>query len=174
MIIDKTTARILSDSDDIENHPNGIIVNDIDWKPGHINPATGQPQGFHDARLAGGVIDGEWQEHKDSDGHTIWEEAAPQDELDAIALEKARRELTAAADGYVNSVAREHRYKDIHAVGIYQGQGNPFKAEADALGLFAGEVWKYMEQLEQDVLSNARSIPTVEELMAELPKYMGP
>lgn len=104
----------------------------------------------------------------------LWEEAAPQAELDAIALEKAKQTLTRIADEYVNSVAREYRYKDIHAVGIYQGEGNHFKAEADALGLFAGMVWAHMEQIEQDVIGGNRTIPAEAELLAELPIYQGP
>lgn len=76
-----------------------------------------------------------------------------------------------AVQDHVDTQARSLRYDGINAIGKYLGYTNPFKAECEALGLWAANVWIVAEQIEADVLSGSRLQPTIDEVLLELPTY---
>ena len=54
----------------------------------------------------------------------------------------------------------------------YAGYKNAFQIEAQALAVWASECWVAAGQIEADVQSGARDMPTANEVLAELPKYI--
>jgi len=87
---------------------------------------------------------------------------------------KQAHALTSAVSNLLDTKAQEFRYDDMKSARSYAGYVNDFQAEALSLGQWASACWKYMDGVEADVLAQTRTIPTVDELLAELPAYTPP
>lgn len=72
---------------------------------------------------------------------------------------------------YLNTKAKELRYNDIVSARSYAGYDNAFQAEALKLSQWSSKCWEVAGQIEQDVLTGKRNMPTVEELISELPTF---
>ena len=81
--------------------------------------------------------------------------------------------ISNAIQNHLDTKAQSLRYDNINAIGKYVGYANDFQAEAESLGAWASSCWKVAEQIEVDVQSGARVMPTVDEVLAELPAYQG-
>lgn len=74
-----------------------------------------------------------------------------------------------AIDNHLNLIARQYRYDSIHTACSYASVENPFQAESQMFVKWRGNVWAHCYQVMNDVKSGARQIPSLEELIAELP-----
>ncbi len=84
-------------------------------------------------------------------------------------------ELTGAVQSYLDNFAKTRLYDDIHsACGYYNDPDPVFAEEAAYCVRMRSEVWKAGYAIMNDVLQGKRGIPTVEELLAELPKLEWP
>ena len=103
--------------------------------------------------------------------------------------------LTTAVEETLDTKAQEFRYDDIKSARSYTGYLNAYQAEATTLAVWASECWSYMDTLEANLLNTKEVIvdtvttiepdpikteiewvdfmPTVDELLASLPVYVG-
>jgi len=100
----------------------------------------------------------------------------------ADAIEQARAELTKAIENLLNTTAKEFRYDDIKSARASAGvplDGTESDAEVAihneslTLAKWDRAVWAKSTEIEAAVLAGTRTMPTVEELLSELPKYNG-
>lgn len=54
----------------------------------------------------------------------------------------------------------------------YAGYTNPFQTEAQKLAVWASDCWVVAGTIEADVKAGLRPMPTVAEVIAELPAYV--
>jgi len=102
----------------------------------------------------------------------------PQELIDILARDEAQAKTKAqqkafndAVQNHLDTKAQSLRYDNINAIGKYVGYENDFQAEAEALGAWASSCWKVAGQTEADVQAGVRTMPTVDEVLAELPSY---
>lgn len=96
-----------------------------------------------------------------------------QEFTDAELLAQAQQEFSDTIQQHLDSKAKEFRYDSMNSARSYAGYANAFQAEAIALGTWASNCWVYAGQVEADVLAGTRTMPTKEELLLELPSYIG-
>ena len=86
-------------------------------------------------------------------------------------VEQIVAEYEASIQLHIDSVCQNKGYTNCDSIAKYLVNGNPFKDECEALSLWIANVWVYSYQVLQDVEDGVRPIiPTVEELIAELPE----
>ena len=72
---------------------------------------------------------------------------------------------------HLDSKAQSFGFDDIKSARTYTGFNNPFKSIAIKLAKWSAGVWFKAEQIKQEVAKGKRNMPTVEELLNELPKF---
>ena len=95
----------------------------------------------------------------------------PQEELDAMAadkLEEAKRTLTRAVEAMLDESSRSRKYFSILSECSYIGSPT-FGPEAQVTSNWRDAVWLKVYEIEDDVVNGVVPIPTVDELLAELP-----
>ncbi len=79
-------------------------------------------------------------------------------------------QLTAAVQAYMDSTAQTRGYDNIHTACSYSNSTDHiFAAEGQACLQWRDKVWRKCYTLLDEVKAGTRGIPTVEELVAELP-----
>ncbi len=86
-------------------------------------------------------------------------------------LRKQQKAFNDAIQIHLDTQAQSLRYDNINAIGKYVGYENDFQAEAEALGAWASSCWKVAGEIEADVKAGNRDMPTVDEVLAELPVF---
>ncbi|MDR2195579.1 MAG: hypothetical protein LBE50_03095 [Gallionellaceae bacterium] len=87
-----------------------------------------------------------------------------------LSFEQMQAAMIAAVQAHMDETAGTHGYDNVFTLVSYVGSTNPtFAAEAQAGLEWRDAVWAYCYQALDDVLSEAREIPTVQELIEELP-----
>ena len=71
----------------------------------------------------------------------------------------------------LDSEAMRHRYDDMKSVRSYTGFENVFQTEAIALATWGSSCWEKAGLIEYEVQHGIRPMPTVAEVLAELPVY---
>lgn len=74
-----------------------------------------------------------------------------------------------AIENHINTTVKARGYNSQDSIAKYLVSGNPFYAECTAISLWIGSVWVYSHQVQADVMAGTRTMPTIEELIAELP-----
>ena len=83
--------------------------------------------------------------------------------------------LTQAVQSYLDSKAQERNYDNIHTACTYINSSDPiFASEASALLLWRDKVWRECYSILDDVKAGRKPIPSVSELLAELPSFSWP
>jgi len=97
----------------------------------------------------------------------------PTPEEQQAALQK---EFTDAVQLRLDTFAKTRRYDDIgSAIGKYANSHVPkYKAESDYCAWALSETWITCEGIMNDVLLGIRPVPSLDELMAELPDLVWP
>ena len=90
----------------------------------------------------------------------------PQEEIIATTA-KAMEE---GIENHINNTVKAKGYNSQDSIAKYLVQGNQFYDECTTISLWIGSVWIYAHQVQADVLAGTRTMPTIEELIAELPK----
>jgi len=86
-------------------------------------------------------------------------------------LDDYKKSLNSKIQILLNRQALNLGYDNINSIGKYIGYDNPYREQAEGLGTWTANVWATAEQIQQDVLNGDREMPTVDEVLAELPKY---
>ena len=90
-------------------------------------------------------------------------------------LASTKSRLTSAIQSMLDETAKERGYDNILSLCTYATSTNAkFAAEGQAAVEWRDEVWAKGYAILADVESGARAIPTVDELLAELPNFVWP
>ena len=85
-------------------------------------------------------------------------------------IQEIQAQLTAAVQAYMDSTAQTRGYDNIHTACSYSNSTDPiFAAEGQACLQWRDMVWRKCYNILAEVQAGSRDIPTVEELIAELP-----
>lgn len=107
------------------------------------------------------------------DGQLYKAGEAPQkspEELQAEAQAAMQAEFTAAIQQRLDAFAQERGYDNIMSACSYFGSNNArFKAEADRAIQLRDDTWDVCYAILDAVLSGERPVPTLDEVLAELP-----
>ena len=108
--------------------------------------------------------------------YTISQEAPPKRELTPEQqFAKIKKERLKAVDDYMDRTVRERGYDNIAKCVTYEGDIDPiFNAEGTAAKQWRSRVYRKCYEILAEVESGIRSIPTAEEVIAELPKLVWP
>ena len=81
--------------------------------------------------------------------------------------------ISRAIQEHLDTKVQEFRYDNMMSARSYAGYSNPFQSEAQALALWCADCWAKAGEIEADVEAGNRELPTVDEVIAELPVYNG-
>ena len=86
-------------------------------------------------------------------------------------VDEIKKRLTDGVENYMNSVVQERNYDNITTcIGrYYNSPVDKFRLEAQAVNVWVSEVWVKCYAILDEVLAGTREIPTLEELINELP-----
>jgi hypothetical protein len=76
-----------------------------------------------------------------------------------------------AIQTHLDTKAKEFRYDNMMSARSYAGYDNPFQAEAQRLAVWASNCWVKAGEIEADVQAGNREMPTIDEVLSELPIY---
>lgn len=79
-----------------------------------------------------------------------------------------------AVQSHLNAAAKARGYDDIKSAALRAGYPGPFHAEGVVYATWMDACWAHCYQVLAAVQSGSRSIPTVAELIAELPVLVLP
>lgn len=98
--------------------------------------------------------------------------ANPANYLNYITYDKAIQDrLAEAAQQFMDNAVQQRNYDNIQSVCTYVTSTNPkFKAEAEACVAWRDAVWTRCYAIMDDCMAGKRTIPTPDELIAELPE----
>jgi len=91
-------------------------------------------------------------------------------ETDTLIKEK-KIAFNNAIQTHLDSKAKEFRYDNMMSARSYAGYDNPFQAEAQKLAVWASNCWVKAGAIEADVEAGKRDMPTIDEVLSELPVY---
>jgi hypothetical protein len=84
-------------------------------------------------------------------------------------FEQVKQSFIGAVQEHLDNEAQALGYDNIVSACSYAGANNPFQAEGQSFVAWRGEVWAYCHGVIAEVVASTRPIPTVAELIAELP-----
>lgn len=102
----------------------------------------------------------------DSDGDVDADDIMALDKEQAYAL-KIKRDTTYAIQALLDAKAKEYHYDNIHMTCGWAGKLD----DATALRDWGTFCWLTAGKIEADVLAGKRSLPTVAEVIAEMPEF---
>lgn len=86
-----------------------------------------------------------------------------------------QKAFTAAIQQRLDAFAQERNYDNAHTCASYRGDPNPrFAAEGQYMFEMRSATWDKGNTILDDVLSGKRAMPTIAEVMAELPPLQWP
>lgn len=86
-------------------------------------------------------------------------------------IENARNSFNQAIQTHLDTKAQELRYDNIISARSYAWYDNEFQGEALKLSQWASNCWVVAGQIETDVLNGTRTMPTIDEVLNEMPTY---
>lgn len=89
----------------------------------------------------------------------------PQEEI----MDRKKNEAERAVQAHINDKCKKLGYDNENSIAKYLVDGNPFYDECKSISLWIGSVWTYTHQVQADVLAGVREVPTINNLIAELP-----
>ena len=96
--------------------------------------------------------------------------------VEAIPLDQIQAQVGAAVQAMIDDVCRGGvpYFRDIFSARGYVGDPNPaYHARAVALRDWSSSVWTALDEIQADVMAGNRPLPTIAELMGELPGAPG-
>ena len=93
------------------------------------------------------------------------------DNIPNIIKEKYTKIIISLVEDLLDNVAHSKGYDNIMSVRSYTGYDNPFKTECVKISNWASSVWVYLWAMKNDVETNNKPLPDIEDVMNELPEY---
>lgn len=101
-----------------------------------------------------------------------------QEYVEPIVPEPTQEELKAlfitSVQNLLDTKAEERGYDNIVSACSYAGYNNPFRAEGEAYGIWRANCWQVGYQILAEVEAGTRPMPTIEEVLAEMPLLVLP
>lgn len=92
-------------------------------------------------------------------------------EVRSFTGEELLERISQIAQEYMDDFARARNYDDMKSLVSYVGDTDPvFAAEAAYGKQMRSQIWVTLRQIKEDVLTGQRPVPTITEVMAELPQ----
>lgn len=82
-----------------------------------------------------------------------------------------KEEYESAVQAHLDSVARSRGYDNIHTACAYAAAPNPYREESAMFVTWRGEVWDYAYNQFNLIHAAEREIPSIPEIIAELPTF---
>lgn len=129
------------------------------------------------------IQDSEFALQDDGNGPYIkrWNYAQPQPtqaEMDAaaptVAFNVTVKQFDVAVEAHLHAEATAHGYTNIERACMYASYANPYQAESQTYVAWVGNVWAYCYAELEKVKAGTRPMPTIEEIIAELPARVVP
>lgn len=86
-------------------------------------------------------------------------------------IAKKQKVFNSAIQTHLDNKAKEFRYDNMMSARSYAGYENPFQIEAKKLALWASNCWVKAGEIEVDVQAGNREMPTIDEVVNELPLF---
>lgn len=83
-------------------------------------------------------------------------------------------ELTASLEAHYDTTAQERRYDNRITCALRAGYAGPFQAEGQAFAVWMDTCNALAYQIMAECMAGTRPIPTVDELLAEMPELVLP
>ncbi|MFB1009096.1 MAG: hypothetical protein QMB85_08430 [Sulfurospirillum sp.] len=99
-------------------------------------------------------------------------EATPE-EIAAYMLSQAENEYKQKIQDHLDAKAKLKGYDNILSACSYASVPNDFQAESQAFVVWRASVWSYGYTQLSLIKSGGRALPSIEEFIAELPKFEG-
>lgn len=90
---------------------------------------------------------------------------------DEEVLKNAQNDFNNATQSHLDTKAKEFRYDNMMSARSYAGYTNQFQVEAQKLAVWASDCWVKAGEIEAEVQAGNRDMPTIDEVLAELPIY---
>ena len=120
-----------------------------------------------------GTIYGAWASRQPDDADHPGMEEVPDNHPDVVAFFAPKQTVAtteAAVQKYLDDAAKAKGYDGILSACSYAASANlKFGAEGRAFVVWRDAVWAYCYQAMNDVQAARRSVPTIDQLIAELP-----
>ena len=100
---------------------------------------------------------------------TVVTKAEQEAEYATKKLQDTAKAMEEGIETHINTTVKAKGYNSQDSIAKYLVVGNPFYDECTAISLWIGSVWVYSHQVQADVMAGTRVMPTIEELIAELP-----
>ena len=94
--------------------------------------------------------------------------------LPTLTNEQLLNNLIDGVQNFLDSKAREKQYDDIKSAALRAAYPGPFQQEGIAYASWMDQCWYHCYQVKAEVENNTRSVPTLEELIAEFPTLVLP
>lgn len=91
--------------------------------------------------------------------------------IDTNKLKDYEASINDAIQNLLDTTAQKYKYDNMMSARSYTGYTNPFQTEAQSLANWCATCWQTAGQIQLDVQSGKRPMPTAEEVLAEMPKY---
>jgi hypothetical protein len=77
-----------------------------------------------------------------------------------------------AIQEHIDKLAQSYRYDSMASVRGYTGFPSRFQRECMNMSIWAGDCWTKATQIEEEVKAGTRKLPTIEEVINELPAFV--
>ena len=103
----------------------------------------------------------------------VWDTKTNAWVIDTVAEQEAQKQsINNAIQNLLDTTAQKYRYDNIMSARSYAGYTNPFQVEAKKLAVWASNCWVKAGQIEANVQSGTIPMPTVAEVLAQMPVYV--
>lgn len=92
-------------------------------------------------------------------------------EQQVVYMQDLQNAFNNAIQNHLDAKAKEFRYDNMMSARSYAGYTNPFQTEAQTLATWCADCWTTAGTIQSDVGAGTRPMPTVDEVLAELPVY---
>ena len=93
---------------------------------------------------------------------------------DVKAFEDTYFNMESAVDKHIDTVAQAKGYDSRITAALRAGYENPWQVEGIAFGTWMDACYTYCYQVQQEVIAGTRPVPTIQELISELPTMIWP
>lgn len=94
--------------------------------------------------------------------------------LPIVSFQAIVKQFDSAVEAYLHAGATAHGYTNIERACMYAPVPNPYEAESQTFVQWVGDVWAYCYGELLKVENGTRPIPTVEQIISELPERVIP
>lgn len=91
------------------------------------------------------------------------------DKKSRLLMEAHTKEFEKEIQVYINNVVKTKGYDNENSIAKYLVDTNPFYEECKAISVWIGNVWIKAHEIQREVGEGTRAMPTVAEVIAELP-----